>query len=222
MKKIEENIHVYMKEVTYPDIDENGHIVNKRFRRFYLKDFSHYGRLTKSYFSLRLLNEDLYSASELTIFDGCPDIKSGVISLTRDRKGKIEKYSERVIVPFVFDDIHYSLNGYAFGFAADKCCLLDLNPQSKRFGKQITPVLLNIIHNESELLDSHLSLFFGCSINGVNGFLPYQMSPANTLTEDDLLSMEEICYLSEIASDIDNWDIKELKRMAKGKSLKLK
>ena len=117
--------------------------------------------------------------------------KYGIVALQRDEQGNIIPMAEKVVVPILYDEI--SENNMRTVTAQENGLLtyIDINPESKNYGKQLVPLILaHAVPFSTEYED-----FAECSVGDVVGYLPRDCKPRTILSELDLLTEEQVQYL---------------------------
>lgn len=129
--------------------------------RFFLKDKA--GKIiSHEYYYILFLGDDHFAVCDMEIdvrflgewkyydiingnYDLLPSkMKWGVIRVNRDKKGKFVSKGETMIVPCVYDRIEEG-SKIAIAYHNDKYTYLDINRDSKNYGKQLLPCVLGYL-----------------------------------------------------------------------------
>lgn len=163
-------------------------------------------RVTRDYYDIIELWNDHYVVRDLNIsschLDGIdeydrynkknelefikPQMKFqfGVIKLNRDENGEVIPLAERIVVPIIYDKISENLENSLTAYSNGKQTYIDLDPNSRNYGKQIVPVVLE----GARPFNIDYKGFAKCSINGVTGYLPRNYIPTKRLSQYDLFT----------------------------------
>lgn len=123
-------------------------------------------------------------------------LKWGVIKINRDEKGNIIPKSETMIIPYLYDRISENNLKTATLYYNGKLTYLDLEEESENYGQQLVPCILE----HAVPFGTEYDGFAQCSINGVTGYLPRNCRKMEVLKSDDLLTKNQMFYLSNYLS----------------------
>lgn len=128
-------------------------------------------------------------------------VQCGVIRLNRDDNGRVIPYSEKTIVPFVFDNIHASNSNTVIAVITSECwsgypryTYIDLDLGSKNYGQPLLPVILD----SAESFGQDYEGFAKCRLYGEDRYVPRNCEPMQKVKSDDLLTETEVkCLLND-------------------------
>lgn len=166
-------------------------------------------RLTKDYYSMVPIQEkgleDFYIVCDAVcdaiyddfsyyteeFGDSILSFKYGIIALQRDKKGNIIPMGEKVVVPCLYDRIYENNLKSVTAYVNDHLTYIDIDLNSKNYGKQLVPVVLEHAASFSVKYEG----FAECSVDGITGYLPRNCQPKTALSPLELLSEEQVEYL---------------------------
>ena len=197
--------------IEIPIVDNNGNSLqgNEIYRCFIVNkdgkivshDYAGIFDLGNNYFGVSELVEEIkYLSNEE--FDGIitePKYKSnfkfkwGLIRLSRDSKGNIKYQKEIFVTPFIYDGLGECNLDTIIACNNDKFTYIDLDINSKNYGKELVPCVLDYIMPFNKAYEN----FAECSVDGVTGFLPRNVKKTKNLTGLDLLTEGQVLYLDK-------------------------
>lgn len=204
---LKEQCELKLEETPVYEVGENGNVLKHNNKLHLAKDDI---QLTRDYWNIIELWDDQYVVCDLNASD-CylddineytteseiearkPKIKFqfGVIKLQRNKQGEVIPFSEKTIVPIIYDRISTNNEESLTAYSNGKLTYIDLNPRSLNYGKQIVPAVLE--HAVPFSVD--YEGFAECSVEGVTGYLPRNCNPREQLKSSDLLTEEQVRYL---------------------------
>ncbi len=223
---MKENLKVYSNQKAIPIIDKNGN-VNKN-SNVYKRYLANRGiAVTKEYYYIDHLYDDYYAVLDVvstqSVFEDELDdakvlYKWGVICLKRDKNGKIIRFEEELVVPFLYDricpDNLETLTAYA---DENHLTYIELDKKSPYYGEQLVPAVLT----RAVAFNVTYKGFAECMVDGVIGYIPRNITPLTTITKDDLLTREQVEYLISINTADYNKLVEKINHLTGSESLRL-
>lgn len=136
----------------YMETDGNVHEIESDY--MVIKD-SDGNSISKIYLELKYMDEDIFSFAEVNCDEeklkyrdnyeeGDLDfkIRYGLLRLSRDIKGNIIPFGEKIITPAIYDRICCNNLLTATAYTKEGLTYIDINPDSENFGKQMVPGIL--------------------------------------------------------------------------------
>lgn len=217
------------------EVGEDGNVSKRNHKLHLEKDGI---QLTRDYWNIIELWDDHYVVCDLNA-SGCylddineytieseieaiePQIKFqfGVIKLQRNEKGEVVPFTEKTIVPIMYDRISENNEDSLTAYSNGKLTYIDLNPKSSNYGKQIVPAILEHAVPFSVDYDG----FAECSVDGITGYLPRNCNLREQLKGSDLLTEEQVQYLLQKDETLDASSTDKLSKLTgSAKVLKLR
>ncbi len=119
-------------------------------------------------------------------------LKWGIIRIKRDKQGYIISKEETLVIPYVYDVIEPNTLKTATVWCYNKASYINLDIDSKDYGKQIVPCIFDKASN----FDSVYEGYAKCSIGLAIGYLPRNCIARTTFNENDLLREEHMWEMS--------------------------
>lgn len=231
---LKEQCEFEVVETPVYEVGEDGNVSKRNHKLHLEKDGI---QLTRDYWNIIELWDDHYVVCDLNA-SGCylddineytieseiaaiePQIKFqfGVIKLQRNEKGEVVPFTEKTIVPIMYDRISENNEDSLTAYSNGKLTYIDLNPKSSNYGKQIVPAILEHAVPFSVDYDG----FAECSVDGITGYLPRNCNPREQLKSSDLLTEEQVQYLLQKDDTLDTSSTDKLSKLTgSAKVLKL-
>ena len=208
---MKQNLEITKAEISTSYINQEGNIdVHYNNHKFFLID--HFGKSVSRYYDgMYDLGNDHYAVSQIThelryysdynYYDIIgneveivnPKFKWGIIQIQRDKNGNIIPCAEKLVVNYLYDRISGNNLQTATAYVNDKLTYLDLNPDNPHYGSQLVPCILN----HAVPFDTQYQGFAECSIDNVTGYLPRINRPIYSITSQNLLTENQVFYLSK-------------------------
>lgn len=204
---LKEQCEFELEQTPVYEIDEDGNVLKQNNKLHLVKDDT---QLTRDYWNIIELWDDQYIVCDLNS-SGCylEDINKyttgseieargskikfqfGIIKLQRNKQGEVIPFSEKTIVPVMYDRISISNDDTLIAYINGKLTYIDFDPESLYYGKQIVPAILE----HAVPFSVNYEGFAECSVEGVTGYLPRNCNPREQLKSSDLLTEEQVRYL---------------------------
>ena len=185
------------------EIDNKGNIIKDENSKCCLVSSMYDCKgLSKDYFGIKHIRKDYYvvldthytQLKENNAIDNIKlELKFGIIK-TRDYDGRINFQQEEVVAPIAYDRIYIYDDDYPIMEKDGKYTYFCLDEKSKNHLEQLTPLVLDAAYP----FNIKYPGFAECVINGKTRFIPIDFIARENITEDDLLTEEEIIQLINI------------------------
>lgn len=120
-------------------------------------------------------------------------LKWGVIRINRNEHGIIIPGAETMVIPYLYDRISENNLKTATAYSNGKLTYLDIDVDSKNYGQQLVPCILEHAVSFSTQYDG----FAECSINGKTGYLPRNCEAKEYIEGNELLNDNEAMLISK-------------------------
>ena len=208
-------LQIFKNSFDVPFINSDGNIEDSNFvDRFYIGylDDKKIVRLTKDYYFIDEFDDNRFIVADAIsnqpsleyasdIDDSFLRFRYGVIELDKGIYNEYIPYNENVIVPFAYSMI-YRNNEDTLTVKNEKGLFsyVDMDKSSENYGKQLVPCVLSIAGR----FDEEYAFFAECCVDGKYGYISRAMKPRDSFSEDDLLSEEQVRYISFVLKN--KWD----------------
>lgn len=128
-------------------------------------------------------------------------LKWGVIRVNRNEHGSIIPGAERMVIPYLYDRITENNLKTAIAYSNNKVTYLDIDRDSKNYGQQIVPCILD----HAEPFSTQYERFAKCSINGKTGYLPRNCKFKDYIESKELLNAIQAWLLSKYLNSNDSF-----------------
>ena len=208
---MKQNLEIAKAEIFTPYINKEGNVdvrnINPKFllidhsgksiSRYYDGMFD----LGNDHFAVSQITHELRYYSDYNYYDIIgneveivnPKFKWGVIQIQRDKTGNIIPHAEKLVVNYLYDRISSNNLQTATAYANGKLTYLDLNPDNLHYGAQLVPCILS----HAVPFSTQYQGFAECSIDNVTGYLPRTNRPICSITSQELLTENQVFYLSK-------------------------
>lgn len=119
-------------------------------------------------------------------------LKWGVIRVNRNEKGEIIPGCETLVVPYVYDRISSNNEKTATVYNNGKLTYLDIDVNSKSYGKQLAPCYFD----HAVPFSTQIEGFAECSLEETTGYLPRNCKPKEMLYGSELLKYKQAQTIS--------------------------
>lgn len=222
-------IQIFNNSFDVPFIKDDGNVeynnLVKRYYIGYIEDDKIF-KISKDYYFIDDLGDNRFIVADAVsdqssleydsdINDNYLKFRYGVIEMNKEICDGVIPYNEKIVVPLIYNMI-YRNNDNTLTVKSDKGLFsyVDMDKSSDNYGKQLLPCILSIAGN----FDDNYSFFAECCLNGKYGYISRKMNPLDSFSEDDLLSEEQVRYISFVLKN--KWDGLSIEA-DKSKSLKL-
>lgn len=208
---MKQNLEIAKEEIQTPYINQEGNIdIHYNNPKFLLID--PFGkRVSRNYDGILDLGNDHFAVCQIThelryysdynYYDIInneveivnPKFKWGIIQVQRDEEGNVIPHAEKLIVNLLYDRISSNNLQTATAYANGKLTYLELNPDNQHYGSQLVPCILN----HAVPFNTQYQGFAECSIDNFTGYLPRTNRPIQYITSQDLLTQNQVFYLSK-------------------------
>ena len=120
-------------------------------------------------------------------------IKWGVIRVSRNIKGDIIPIGEYLVIPYMYDRISGNNLNTATAYSNGKLTYIDLDINSKNYGKQLVPCILD----HAVPFSTQIEGFAECSLEETTGYLPRNCKPTESIEGSDLLNWKQAQMISK-------------------------
>lgn len=208
-------LKIFRNSFNVPFIKNDGNMEYSNIvNRYYIgyEDGEKIVRLTKDYYFIdefdnnRFIVADAISSQSGLEYPSDFDdnyllYRYGIIELDKQMYNSYIPFNEKVIVPLAYRMI-YKNNDNTVTVKNEEGLFsyVDMDSSSEYYGKQLLPTTLEVACN----FDEKYSYFAECCVNGKYGFISRAMKPRDKFNSSDLLSEEQVRYISFVLKN--KWD----------------
>lgn len=186
------NAHYHTKNEMFFLKDENDNIISSQYYCMNSLGDDHYAVCDLRSDIKFLSDSHLYDIIKGDIEISSPEMKWGIIRLTRDEVGQIIPGAEVIVVPYIYDRISSNNLKTATAYNKGKLTYLELDTNKESYGQQIVPCVLNHAVDFSVEFEG----FAQCSVDDIIGYLPRNCKIKDRIKGKDLLTKNQAYNIS--------------------------